>query len=299
MAANLFWFYDALVLGIALICTYVGGKRGLMRSVVLAALVVASMALSWLGSQVAAPIIYDSFIKEPVSTALSEASDKTDPINIVSDAVSGGNYGVEMTDDEIKALRTRTGDFFANIASELKNNGASEDEQLIGSGMETSVTEGMMNALVGDVVSPAVLDEILKNVSGAENSIKQVVSVFLQGSRPATASAMETIVIAPAIKAVLKGIIWIVLTFILMLISRIVADMFEGLNKIPIIGPVNIILGGLLGLAEAAVICYLIAQLVRIICYFTSDSLMFLNSSTANMTYVFRYLFNFDISSVL
>ena len=128
MAANLFWFYDALILGIALVCVYIGAKRGRMRSVVLAVLVVASMAVSWLAGQIAAPIIYDSFIKTPVLNALQDSSSKTDPIVIVSHAVSKGNYGVEMTDEEIKSVRNQDGDFFLNIASKIKSNGASEDE---------------------------------------------------------------------------------------------------------------------------------------------------------------------------
>ena len=298
MASELFWFYDICVLGIGLIYLYAGGKRGLMRSVVLAILTVASVAVSWLLCEVASPIIYESFIKEPIMTALEDSSSKTDPVVIVAGAVSGGGYGVEMTDSEVEGVITKGGNFFKNIAEEIKGNGAGESSESIEAGMESSVTESMLRALVGDVVSPAVLTEILDTVSGAESSLKSTVSVFLKGDRSATAEAVESALVAPAVKAVLKGIIWIAATFILLLVSRIVADAFKGLNKIPIIGPINSLLGAALGLAEGAVLIYLLSQVVKLVCYFTSNSLMFLNLSTVEKTFIFKYFFDFDFKSV-
>ena len=155
MASHLFWFYDALVIGIALIYLYVGSKRGFMRSAVLVVLTVVSIALSWLISEVATPVIYENLIKSPVSAALSESSEKTDPVSVVTKAVSGGGYGVEMTDTEVSGVLQRAGDFFKNIAGEIKGNGAGESEEAIAGVMEESVTNSMLTALIGDVVSPS------------------------------------------------------------------------------------------------------------------------------------------------
>lgn len=299
MASNLYWFYDALVLGIALICLYVGVKRGLMRSVVLVLLTAASLVLSWLGSEVASPVIYERLIKQPVLTALNEASEKTNPVSVVADAVKIGDYGVEMTDDEVGGIISKAGDFFSNIAGEIKSNGASESEEIIGIGMEESVTEKMLTALVGDVVSPAVLEDILETVSGAENNIRSAVDVFLNGDSRKTAEAVESGIVAPAVKQILRGIIWSVLMIILLLISRIIAHVFEGVNKVPVIGPVNAVLGGVLGLCEGTVFVYIIAQVIRLTCYLTSNSLMFLNTETVLNTYLFKYLFYFDIMTLI
>lgn len=299
MASNLFWFYDVLIIGIALIYLYVGKNRGLMRSVVLVALTVVSVGVSWLACQIAAPIVYDSFFKEPILNALIDSSQKTDPVAVVSGAVSSGGYGVEMTNPEVEDVITKGGDFFQNIAGEIKNNGASESETSIESGMEESVTESMLKALVGDVVSPSVLTEILGSVSDAENSVKNVVSIFLNGDRSATAAAVESKIVAPAVKAIIRGIIWIVVMFVLLFLSRFIANLFKSINKVPIIGPINSILGAVLGLAEGLVVIYLISQVVRMICYFTSNSLMFLNVETVRETYLFKYLFYFDVMTLI
>lgn len=299
MASNLFWFYDVLIIGIALIYLYVGAKRGLMRSVVLVVLTVVSIGISWLACEIAAPVIYNGFMKEPILNSLNDSSLKTDPVAVVSGAVSAGGYGVEMTDPEVEGVISQSGDFFANIAGEIKNNGASENTSAIESGMEKSVTDSMLRALVGDIVSPTVLTEILESVSGAENNVRSVVSVFLSGDRSATAEAVESHIVAPAVKLVLKGIIWVVMMFILMIVSRNIANAFRGLNAVPIIGPINSLLGGLLGLAEGIVLIYVISQLVRLVCYFTGGSLMFLNTETVQATYIFKHLFYFDVMSLI
>lgn len=299
MASNLYWFYDVLIIGIALIFLYVGAKRGLMRSVVLVILTAASIALSWLCCTVLSPVIYDNVLKRPIMNALSDASSKTSPLNVVSQAVSDGGYGVEISAPEVEGIISRSGNFFENIAGEIVSNGASESSEAIESGMESSVTDGMLRALVGDVVAPETLQEILESVRGAENNLRSAVNVFLEGDRQKTADAVESSVVAPTVKLVLKGLIWIAAMFILMLVSRAVSGAFEKLNKIPVIGPVNSLLGAALGLAEGVVVIYLIAQTVRFICYFTSNSLMFLNTETVLNTYIFKYLFFFDIMTLI
>lgn len=299
MAANLYWFYDAFIVGILLITLYCGAKRGLMRSVVLILLMVASVALSWIISTVAAPIIYENLIQDSVVRALNESSAKTDPVVLVSNAVSTGGYGVEMTDAEVEDVISQSGNIFANIASEIKSNGAGESASSIEIGVEESVTESMLKALIGDVVSPSTLREVLESVSGAENSLRHTVDIFLSDDPEATASAVENELIAPVIKLLLKGIIWVVAMMILTLLARTVSGAFQALNRIPIIGPVNSVLGAALGLAEGILTVYVVSQLVRLVCYLTSNTLMFLNVTTVDQTYLFKWLFYFDVISIL
>ncbi len=301
MAQDLFWFYDICAAGIILVTAYCGSKRGLMRSVVLIAMMAVSVVCSWLLSTVGAPVIYEKALRSPIMTALTDASEKTNPLNVVSSAVSDGGYGVEMTNPEIEGVIAGSAgsDFFTNIASEIKNNGSGKSQSDIEAGVESSVTEGMLKALVGDVVSPDTLKEILTQVTDAENNLKNTVNVFLKGDRNSTAETVEELLIAPAVKLLLKAIIWVAAMAILTVISGAIANAFKSLNKIPIIGPVNVLAGAIFGAAEGILIIYVAAQIVKLICIFTTDSLIFLNSSTVARTYVFRYFYDFDIAAFL
>lgn len=298
MANELYWFYDALAAGVILIAVYFGARRGFMRSVVLIALIVVSIIASWFISNIGAPVIYDRLLHKKIIAMLDDSSGKTDPLEIVSEAVSDGDYGVEMTDPEIEGVIGLGGDFFSNIASEIKNNGSGDSHDDIMTGIESSVTDKMLTALLGDAVSPATLEEVLTEVSDAESNIRSVVDVFLNGNRADTATAVEQMLVAPAVKMLLRGIIWVLSMFILIVVAKYIAGLFERVNEIPIIGSVNVLAGAALGLIEGAVILYLISQVVRFIIYLTGDSLMFLNSTTVAQTYVFKYIYSFDITSL-
>lgn len=295
MASELYWFYDLFAIGLGLVHLYVGAKRGFMRSVVLVILTVVSIIISWLASTVFAPMIYENVVKEPLMARVDERLGEKEPVKTVSDAIDEGRYGVEMTGDEVGGILSLGGDFFKNIASALKENGAGDSGENIENEVKSSVTEEMITVIVGDRVSPAVLRDILSTVADAEKTLHGVVNTFVGGSRADTAAAIEEQVVAPTVTAILKGIIWIIAMAVLMAISRAIANTMKGLNKIPVIGPVNSLFGAALGLAQGVVVMYIISQVVKLVCYLTSNSLMFLNAETVAKTRVFKEFYNFII----
>lgn len=296
MASNLYWFYDALVVGILLISLYVGAKRGLMRSVVLILLTVLSIVISWVGAEIASPIIYDKLIKERIVGGLAESSESFDPVKAASEAISQGDYGVEISDADIEGIMASGEDFFSVLTDELKKNGASENSSEIQDEVEGAVAEKMLVSLFGDFVSPSTIAEILESFRGTTDGINQVLSVFISGDKEETAAATEEMIIAPVIKSVLKVIIFILLLLIFKLIIGPLSELFKGINKVPVLGPVNVLLGGALGVAEGAILVYVIALAVRMVVYFTEGSLMFLNLDTVEKTQIFKLFYNMDLT---
>ena len=83
--------------------------------------------------------------------------------------------------------------------------------------------------------------------------------------------------------------------FILRLIIGPVSNAFRAVNKIPIVGPVNVLFGGVLGAVEGAVVVYVISIVIKAVVNVTGSSLIFLNTQTINMTKLFIKFYNFDI----
>ncbi|MBQ8623733.1 MAG: CvpA family protein [Oscillospiraceae bacterium] len=299
MAAQLYWFYDALIIGIFLIFLYIGGRRGFLRSVVFLVLVVLSIVVSWLGAEIASPIVYDNFIKEHVTQALTKSSQETSPADIAFEAITEGDYGVEMTDTELDSVLSSAGDFFNNIAQEMKNSGAVSDEEEIKSEVEQSMIEKMLNSLLGDVVSKDLINEMLVSIEGTTNGVDNVLSAFIGGNADETARATEENIVAPIIKGILKILVWLVLMIVFRLIIGPVSDSFKLVNKIPLIGPVNSLLGAILGAVEGIIFIYALSLAVKLAVYLTEGSLMFINDQTISQTYIFRYFYYFDISTLI
>ncbi len=294
MASELFWFFDALALGILLVAMYFGGRRGLMKSVVTVVLTVAVIVVSWFGAEIASPIIYDNLLKDKIVAGLDNTTESADPAQTTHDAINDADLGVEIPDSEITRLLGIDGDFFANLTTELKKNGASDDAEKIQTEMKESVTEKMLTTLLDGLAAPETVADILETLQGTTDSINGVLDVFISGDKSATAQVFEETVLGPAIKGILRVLIFVLLLIVLKLITNPIAGLFKFVNEIPIIGPVNKLFGGVLGIVEGAVIVIIVALLVRLTVFLSEGSLMFLNIDTIDKTYLFKYFYYMD-----
>lgn len=300
MEQGIYWFFDIFTVGILLIFLYIGAKRGFLKSVVYTVLILASFFISWFAAEASAPFIYDSFIKERVISGFEENTSGSDPAKIVSQAVSEGGYGVEMTENDITGLIGSASDFFADLAKEMRQNGSSDSEEAIKSGVEKSVEPKVMDILFssGSVVSSSYVKNALETVGGAAEKIGNVVNVFIMGSREEAAKAAESHLIAPIVKWLLKVVIFLIVIFILRLVVVPVSNIFKFVNKVPIIGPLNVILGGILGALEGLLFLYAVSLAVKAVINVSGNSLIFFNTQTVEMTRLFIKFYNFDFLSL-
>ncbi len=292
---NLFWFYDACVIGIVIIAVYCGAKKGLMRSVVMAALVIASFIASWFLSEAAGPFVYDKFIKETVVDAFMQSAENKDPAGIVSAAISSGDYGVDMTPDDVDTIINTQQDFFAELASAMRDNGSPESEESIKNEVESSVTPVILDTLLNDLVSSEYIRSALDTVGETTGKVGEVVSAFISGSQEEVAYTAEQNLIAPVVIWLIKAIVFVIMMLVFRLIINPVSNVFKSVNKIPIIGPVNVLFGGVLGAVEGAVFIYVLSIVIKMVVNITGNTLIFLNNETINMSKIFSEFYNFDI----
>lgn len=278
-----------------LIFLYTGAKRGLLRSAVYIVLIAAAFFVSWFTAEAAAPYIYDSFIKERILSSFSENASSKNPAGIVLAAVSGGGYGVEMTSDEVEAIIEEDDDFYSRLASEIRKNGSPDSEEEIRRGVEQSVTPAVLDALMGDVISSEYIKNALETVGGAAERMSEVAIMFITGTKEDAAVYAEENLVAPIAVWLIKAVVFILMMFILRLIINPLADAFRLANKIPLIGPINALLGGALGALEGVVFIFVLALAVKALIGFTGDSLIFFNSETVLKSWIFSRIYSFDL----
>ncbi|MCC8130519.1 MAG: hypothetical protein LUC38_06085 [Oscillospiraceae bacterium] len=290
MTDYLYIFYDVCVVGIILITLYGGSKRGFLRSAVYAILIVAAFFVSWFGAEALSPLIYDSFIHETVIDTLTESASANNPVTIVSDAVTSGDYGTSVSDSEIGELISEASDFFNDLAATLRENGSQSSASSIASGVESSVTSEVESILFSDYIINA-----LETLGAATGDMSEVVNVFLTGSAEETAATAETEIVRPIIELFLKIIVFLVLLCVLRLIINPVSNMFKFVNKVPVIGALNVLLGAILGAVEGLVTVYGLALVIRLVVNVSGDSLIFLNTETIELTYIFKFFYELNL----
>lgn len=294
---NLFWFYDVCVVAIALIAIYIGAKKGLLKSVVTTVLIVVSFVGSWFLSEVAGPLVYDKFIKDTIVNAFFDSAENKDPAGIVSAAISSGDYGVDMSPEDVNTIIENKPDFFTELASAMRNNGSPQSEESIKTEVESSVTPVILDTLLNNVVSSEYIRSALDTVGEATGRVGEVVTAFISGSREEVANAAEQNLIAPVLIWLIKAVVFVILMLIFRLIINPVSNAFKFVNKVPIVGPVNVLFGGVLGAIEGLVFIYVLSIVIKAVINLTGNTLIFLNNETINMSKLFSQFYNFDIIS--
>ena len=145
-------------------------------------------------------------------------------------------------------------------------------------GLEESV-----NNTMGDVVSGAVdglgISDITAKIpsflAGMLNfdpsAIEQSVSDTLQEQGIIASNSIMTTVIDPVITALIGAVLFLLLFSLLMLITKLLARSLNKINKIPVIGSVNRILGACLGLVEGMVFVLVVSFFIDIVLGFSGN----------------------------
>jgi len=107
---------------------------------------------------------------------------------------------------------------------------------------------------------------------------------------PAVEDMVEAAVSQPAL-TLLTGLCFFVLFTVFIFAVRYIARIFGLANRLPLIGPANAMLGGLLGAGQALVTLYLLAVAARVYIAFSGGGAKYLNADILGEGYLFSFFF--------
>ena len=92
-------------------------------------------------------------------------------------------------------------------------------------------------------------------------------------------------------------VVFLVIFLLAMLIVRLLIHAMRGVNRVPVLGGINRILGGVLGAGEAFLLCYVIGQLATVLVSFSKDQWSWVNTGvvegTKLLSWFIQYKFPF------
>lgn len=131
--------------------------------------------------------------------------------------------------------------------------------------------------------------------SGTINSV--VVSVVQSSGNPG--KAVLDNVAKPIVLVPLRTIIFVVLFILVFIILSIVIKATSVINKLPLIGKLNSLLGGVAGLLQGLVIVFIVVIIAHMAVELTNNTLIFLNDMTINKSFAFSKIYNFSFLDFL
>lgn len=135
--------------------------------------------------------------------------------------------------------------------------------------------------------------------SGDKSVIRDLMlSVINTDSGTISDSILSTIV-RPVITVPVRALVFIALFVLLLVLLRFVSKLLRVVNKIPLVGTVNSILGAVLGVAEAAVVIFIVCIGVQVLVNMTGNSLIAINTEVIDSTLLFKHIYYFDFLDFL
>ncbi len=137
------------------------------------------------------------------------------------------------------------------------------------------------------------LPEILRNATGflmGSSEAETAVSSAMVEAGKTLSESIETEVVKPAVISLLQSILFIVLFVILSFLIKKLAFVGGYFNKIPVVGKLNMFLGGVLGTLEGLIIVFLIAVALHFSLLLLGDKIPITETDIDN-SFVFKFFY--------
>lgn len=144
---------------------------------------------------------------------------------------------------------------------------------------------------------PSLVRNVLASTGvGADTLAGQINNSAQQSAEQISAIVMDT-VLHPLIVTMLNGICFLILFGAVMILVRSLMKILRGVRRIPLVGSLNALLGGAIGIVESAVVWYVIMIAIQFVLDI-SGGFTWLNREIIQSTWVFGRFYNLVLSTL-
>lgn len=133
----------------------------------------------------------------------------------------------------------------------------------------------------------------------SKDKINDVVISILDTESEDYAGAIADNVVKPVVLVPMRALIFAVLFAIIVIALNILAGLLKNINKIPLIGGVNKVLGAAAGAVQGAIVIFLICIFVQAVVALSGNELIFLNTMTIDESFIFRKIYYFEFLDLI
>jgi len=140
-----------------------------------------------------------------------------------------------------------------------------------------------------------ILDSTIPGFSrvatGSTDLISMLIIGIINSESDSLYSAIDDNLVKPVLIVPIRTLLFVIIFAIVSIVVSFVAKALRIINKIPILGRLNSLLGGVLGSVRAVVVIFMVCLGVRVLISLTSNNILILNTMTIDETYIFQYFY--------
>lgn len=146
---------------------------------------------------------------------------------------------------------------------------------------------------------PTVFGGMAGDIESGSTSAMRTVLLNMMDASSSAKEAVVNGIIEPVFIMAVQTLLFIVIFILVLIILDVIAKALKLVNKIPVVGSVNSLLGGVAGLVQGLITVCIICIVFRFVIALTGGDVMFFNEVTVNSTYLFRWFYNFEFLNFL
>lgn len=289
-------FFDIILIAVLVLFIYNGAKKGFVKTV----LVIIGYFVALLGglvvSNLLSPGIYDAFVRNKAEKVVEENIDNINIKSQIKASIKEQNIGIDITDEEISVIIDKGGDFAKNFSEYAKSKGSQLSDSALESKFNNVFTKNTVLKSIKDKIPENLYSEVEKYLNNSKTSISDVITALNNPSKEEGAKELTELVVKSFAIKVIKIIIFIITFILLMFVVKFLSSVITKTFKlVPLVGPLNTFLGGLLGFIQGAIIVFITALIIKVLISLTNNEIMLFNTPTIEETYIFKYIYNIKL----
>lgn len=134
--------------------------------------------------------------------------------------------------------------------------------------------------------------------NGDVGAVRSIVLIMMTTGNTAK-EAVITGIVEPCFMILVQTLAFVIIFFAVSVILSAVAKALEFVNKIPLVGGLNVVLGGAVGILQGLIAVCVVCIIVRVITTLSGGNVMFFNNTAIQESYVFKYFYDYDFINFL
>lgn len=285
MGEQFSYFYDIVVIIIAVVCVCAGYRKGFSRTAAATVVYVVAFALSWAASTYISDVLYEDYFKDKNYQIVSNYMQT----NSVADRISSelGSKGADISSEDVKKAATdQNTDVLYGIMQKNGYSGSRKDFEEL---MKQSISGAMNDMLISTSLpySDAISEKVI--LSGSKELSEIIKDSTDSGYEAAVQGICETYLKPLEIK-VIRILVTSVLTTVIMIITNIIISKKKRLEGEEV-SFADRFFGGVAGIATSLFYVYIFASAVHMLVSSSKEQMLFFNDAVINKTYIFQYFY--------
>ncbi len=295
MGSQFWWFYDVIVVAVALVCIFIGSRKGVMKGVfgfvsVIIAAVLAYVISGAVGDTVSSGLVCESNAKK-ISESIDESTFMTKYINYLENM----GYSVSIDENKLGAALDKGVEMEEAVVFYLNSvNGHSLDKKEV---LLEKMHEGY-GIILSDIVSKSLNEfaavKTKEIILEKPEMMTELIPMLRDEEQLYQASLyISKNMAAPAYNIIGRLVSYLVIFAVIALGLLLGINAFFSHKEVDAIGVVSHVAGGIFGLFTAAGIVFAIAVWVRVSAITGNNEMLFFNNDVVEKSYLFKYFYDF------